>query len=126
MIEYAVLSSIQSKGLAIGAGIGKSMDIRPLRDPPGFESAAMDKPVLYRPQKFNFKAVDGIIVLIKPDKRNDEESAKKTTKKTTRKNVKEEKKKEKKKLLTFPQGRQQGDLGGVRKCSKKAVKRQSC
>jgi hypothetical protein len=33
MIEYAVLSSIQSKGLAIDAGIGKSMDIRPLRDP---------------------------------------------------------------------------------------------
>jgi hypothetical protein len=53
----------------------------------------MDKPVLYRPQKFNSKAVDGIIVLIKL---NDEESAKKT-----RKNV-EEKKKEKKKLLMFP------------------------
>jgi hypothetical protein len=77
MMEYAILSSIQLKGLPIGAGIGASMELRPLEDPSDFEKAIADKPVLYRPRKFNFKAIDGVIILIKPDKLNDEEDAKK-------------------------------------------------
>jgi hypothetical protein len=81
MIEHAVLSSIRSKGLAIGEGIQKSMDLRPLTVPPEFEKAVTDEPVLYRPRTFNFKAIDGIIVLIKPNKLNDKEDAKEEKKK---------------------------------------------
>jgi hypothetical protein len=69
MMEYAVLSSIQSKGLNIGEAIGTSMELRTLEGPPEFEKAPEDKPVLYRPRKFNFKAIDGVIILIKSGKR---------------------------------------------------------
>jgi len=68
MIENAVLSSIRSIGLAINAEIAKPMALRTLTDPPIFEMDVWDKPVLYRPKPFNFKAIDGMIVLIEPDK----------------------------------------------------------
>src|SRR5206468_7087076 len=74
----------------IGAGIGKSMELRLLKDPPNFEKGVTDKPVLYRPESFDFKAMDGIIVLIKTGELNDEKNATKT------------KKNAKKKLLMFP------------------------
>jgi len=84
MMEYAILSSIQSKGLPIGAGIGTSMELRPLELRSDFEKAITDTPVLYRPRKFNFKAIDGVIILIKLN----DEGKKKNNKK--------------KKLLMFP------------------------
>lgn len=89
MVEHAVLSSIHSNGLPIGAELGTSMELRLLKDPTDFGKGATDKPVLYRPESFNFKAMDGIIVLIKPDKLNDEKNTKKM-------------KKNAKKLLMFP------------------------
>jgi hypothetical protein len=91
MIEYAILSSIRSKGLNIGAGIGSAMELRPLETPPEVDNAITGKPVLYRPRKVNFKTIDGIIILIKPNKLNDEEDTE---------NGKEKRKK--KKMLMFP------------------------
>jgi hypothetical protein len=88
MIEHAVLSSIHSNGLPIGAGLGTSMELRLFKNPPDFEKVVTDKPVLYRPESFNFKAIDGMIVLIKLDEVNDEKKTKKTN--------------SKKKLLMFP------------------------
>jgi len=38
------------------------MELRPLQKIQKFDTAVREKPVLYRPQKFNFKAIDGIIV----------------------------------------------------------------
>jgi hypothetical protein len=77
MIEHAVLSSIHSNGLPIGAGIGKSMELRLLKARPDFETSVTDQPVLYWPESFNYKAIDGIIVLIKTGELNDEKNAKK-------------------------------------------------
>ena len=62
MIEQAVLSSIGSTGLAINAQIGESMDVRPLMKEPNFATNVTEKPVLYRPIEFNYKAIDGMIV----------------------------------------------------------------
>jgi hypothetical protein len=70
MVEHAVLSSIRSNGLAINAGIGDAMDVRLLRGMSDIRTDITDKPILYRPQKFNFKAIDGIVVLIKSDGEN--------------------------------------------------------
>ena len=70
MIEHAVLSSIRSNGLAIDAEIGTPMELRLLGEPPNFATDVTDKPVLYRPNKFNYKAIDGIIVLIKLETQN--------------------------------------------------------
>jgi hypothetical protein len=93
MIEHAVLSSIHSNGLPISAELRTPMELRLLKDPPDFEKGVTDKSVLYRPESFNFKAIDGIIVLIKPDELNDGKKTEKTEK--TKKNAK-------KKLLIFP------------------------
>lgn len=67
MMEHAILSSIQSKGLKIGANLGTSMELRLLEGSPDFGNAITDKPVLYRPRKFNFRAIDGVIILVKSD-----------------------------------------------------------
>ena len=72
MIEHAVLSSIRSNGLAVSAGIKKAMEVRLLTNVYDIKTDIMGTPVLYRPKKFNFKAIDGMIVLI-----NDGEGAKK-------------------------------------------------
>ena len=67
MIEEAVLSSIALQGLDIGAKINKPMEVVPFIDPkPEFQTNTLGEPVLYRPQKFNFECIDGIIVLINP------------------------------------------------------------
>jgi hypothetical protein len=66
MIEHAVLSSIRSKGLAIGAGIGKSMEVKLLTKPYEIDTFIRGRPVLYWPRKLKFKTIDGIIVLISP------------------------------------------------------------
>src|SRR5947209_6256374 len=70
MIEHAVLSSIRSNGLAISAEIGKAMEVRLLKGLSDIKTDITGTAVLYRPQKFNFKAIDGMIVLIKPDEKN--------------------------------------------------------
>ena len=67
MIVYAVLSSIELNGLAIGATIQKPMDIIIFRGAtPNFRKDITNRPVLYRPHKFkfNFKGIDGVIVRI--------------------------------------------------------------
>jgi hypothetical protein len=66
LIEHAVLSSIKSKGLAIGEDIGKSMELRLITEPSDTKTDITDNSVLYRPEKSNFKAIDGMIVLIEP------------------------------------------------------------
>jgi hypothetical protein len=65
MIEHAVLSSLQLNGLSISENLRTSMKLRVLRDPFSFNDDFTKKPVLYRPKKCNFKAIDGIILLIK-------------------------------------------------------------
>ena len=118
MIEHAILSSIRSNGLAIGAGIMKPMKVKLLTEPSDIETDIRNQPVLYWPRKFNFKATDGIIVLIDPEELSDEKdakmSAKKSTKKSGKKSAKrivkktqqetstEDAKVEKNKLLMFP------------------------
>ena len=86
MIEHAVLSSIRSKGLAIDAGIGKSMKVELLREPYDIWPDT-DQPVLYWLRKFDFETIDGIIVL-----------RKKTQQETRAKNAKVKRDK----LLMFP------------------------
>jgi hypothetical protein len=68
MIEYAVLASIRSNGLAIDAEIGQPMCLERLEKPPEFKVSVTDQPTLYVPIKFNFPAIDGMIVLIKREK----------------------------------------------------------
>jgi hypothetical protein len=68
LIEYAVLSSIKSNGLSLSAGLKKSMEVKLFTDMSDIDMDIMDRPVLYRPKKFNFEAIDGLIVLIKDSK----------------------------------------------------------
>jgi hypothetical protein len=70
MVEHAVLSSIRSNGLTIDAEIGKAMDVKLLRGLSDIKTDITGTAVLYRPQKFNFKAIDGMIVLVKPGEKN--------------------------------------------------------
>ena len=56
--------------LTIYAEIGKAMEVRLLRGLSDIKTDITGKAVLYRPQKFNFTAIDGMIVLIKPDEKN--------------------------------------------------------
>jgi hypothetical protein len=70
MIEYAVLSSIRSNDLAISAETGKAMKVRLLEDLSDIETNITSTAVLYRPKKFRFKAIDGMIILIKPGEKN--------------------------------------------------------
>jgi hypothetical protein len=69
MIEHAVLSSIRSNGLAISAEVGKAMEVRLFRSLSDINTNIIGTAVLYRPV-FNFKAIDGMIVLIKPGEKN--------------------------------------------------------
>jgi hypothetical protein len=63
MIEKAVLSSIRSNGLAIGAGIHNSMEVVMFRTKfPPFKGGPTDRPVLYCPEQFNFPTIDGIVI----------------------------------------------------------------
>jgi len=73
VIKYAVLFSIRLNGLAIGMGIGKSVEVRLLTVPANFLTDVTDKPMLYRLKTFDFKTVDGIIVWVTPSKANDAE-----------------------------------------------------
>ena len=68
LIEHAVLSSIRSRRLSIGKGIAKRTELKRLEDPPKFDMVVTKNPVLYRPDSFNYPAVDGIIFWIKPEK----------------------------------------------------------
>jgi hypothetical protein len=79
MIEYAVLLSIRSNGLAISTGIKKAMEVRLLTDLSDINTDITGTAVLYRPQKFkfNFKVIDGIIILIKPNEKNEKNKKKK-------------------------------------------------
>jgi hypothetical protein len=74
IIEHAVLSSIRRDGLAIGKGIGGGMALKTLKDC-SVKTDVTDKPVLYRPQACNYAAIDGMIILIK-SKKNEEEKSK--------------------------------------------------
>jgi hypothetical protein len=75
MMEHAILSSIRSNGLAINAGIMRPMKVRLLAQPYDIKTTIEDEPVLYWPRKFNFAAIDGIIVLINPKELDDEKNA---------------------------------------------------
>ena len=77
MIEQAILTAINSKGLPFVTGIRGSMDVRTLTDSSSIKTDMIGKPVLYRPEKHNFEAIDGMIILIKPSE------TKKNTKKKT-------------------------------------------
>jgi len=71
MIKQAVLAYIRMNGLSIGSGVAKCMTVRPLDDDePKFDTTVTDMPVLYHPEALNFKAKDGIIILIKPEENN--------------------------------------------------------
>ena len=100
MIEHAVLSSIRSKGLAIDAGIRRSMKVRLLTEPSDIETDITNQPVLYWPKRFNFETIDGIIVLINPEELNDEKNAKRSVKEKTQKG--KNAKAGKDRLLMFP------------------------
>jgi hypothetical protein len=115
MIESAVLSSVRSHGLAIGAKIKRSMKMRLFEDLFNIATDIIGEPVLYCPKKFNHPAIDGIIVLTEPNKLMEEKYPKKykwETKKNAEdekdKDYKEEKKEDKKgksqrqKLRIFP------------------------
>lgn len=94
MIEHAVLSSIGSNGLAIGEGIQTPMDIITFKTAiPDFKTNITDRPVLFRPAKFNFKGIDGVIVRIETRPKS------KGKGKGTRKRDAEE---EKRKLFMYP------------------------
>jgi hypothetical protein len=71
VVEQAMLSSIALKGLDIGMKINTPMEVVSFVGPkPQFRTDTPGKPTLYRPQKFNFECIDGIIVLIqKPMKK---------------------------------------------------------
>lgn len=111
IIEKAVLSSIASHGLAIGAEIREPMEIRLFADLFNIAADITGEPVLYCPEKFNHEAIDGIIVFIEPDRLKKNKHLKKYVTKT--KNVKEDNKeeneedkkkdkKQKQKLFIFP------------------------
>ena len=85
MIEHTILSSIRSNGLAIDAGIMRPMKVRLLTEPSDIDTRIRDEPVLYWPTKFNFEAIDGIIILINPEEPNDEKNAKKIAQKIAKK-----------------------------------------
>ena len=97
IIEHAVLSSIGLNGLAIGAKIQKPMDmIICTGATPNFRKDITDKPVLYRPNKSNFKGIDGVIVRIERPKSKGKGKGKG---KGTQKRDAEE---EKRKLFMYP------------------------
>ena len=116
MIEKAVLSSIGSRGLAIGAEIREPMEIRLFADLLDIATDFTSEPVLYLPQKFSHEAIDGIIVFIEPDglkkkKKHPKKYVEKTrnAKEDKEEDDKEEKKedgkkdkKQKQKLFIFP------------------------
>lgn len=73
IVEQAILSSIALKGLDIGANINKPMQVISFVGPkPLFRKDILGKPILYRPQKFNFECIDGIIVLIQKPNQPDQ------------------------------------------------------
>ena len=90
MIESAVLSSIRSHGLAIGAKIKRPMKVRLFADLFNIATDITGEPVLYCPKKFNHPAIDGIIVLIEPNKPIKEKHPKKY-KWNTKKNAEDNK-----------------------------------
>jgi hypothetical protein len=99
MIKQAVLESIRSKGLTIASEIGTCMTVKPIRNLSGPLDYGVDirhMPVLYRPEGFNFKTIDGIIILVKPEEKNVK------GKKENAKGKKEENAEPKPKLLMFP------------------------
>jgi hypothetical protein len=97
MIESALLSSIRSHGLAIGAGIRQPMKVRLFANSFDIDMDIIGEPVLYCPKKFNEEAIDGIIVFIKPNKPMKKKQPKKyveKTKKNAKKNAKKDDKEE--------------------------------
>jgi hypothetical protein len=71
MMEQAILSSIQSNGLAVGGLIKKPMTLVMFDGKfPKFKTGITNTPMLYCPRQFNFRGIDGIIVLIsKPEEK---------------------------------------------------------
>jgi len=88
-LSHTVLSSIRLNGLAIGENMKKGVELRVLTDPSDLKTDVKNKPVLYHPEKFNFKAIDGIILSIQSDEQRVDGSA-------TNTNMKKEK------LLVLP------------------------
>src|SRR2546429_7236723 len=93
MIESAVLSSIRSHGLAIGADIQRPMRIILFRRSFNIAMDITGEPVLYLPAKFNHESIDGIIVFIesnKPKKKKHPKKYVRKAKKTAKEDDKEE------------------------------------
>ncbi|PUU79217.1 hypothetical protein B9Z19DRAFT_1125584 [Tuber borchii] len=59
-IEENILSTIALRGLEIGRNISQSMDMQMFQRFPTF--SITERPILYCPMQFNFRAIDGIIV----------------------------------------------------------------
>jgi len=79
MIEQAVLLSIKSNGLAIGADISKPMKLVVFTGViPRFHLDITGKPVLYCPDKFNFPGIDAHVEPQRSQKRNQKQPAKRT------------------------------------------------
>jgi hypothetical protein len=65
-MESAVLFYLQLKGIPCHTYLGNSMKVINFDTSiPNFEKNIIGKPVLYRPTKYNFETLDGIIVFIK-------------------------------------------------------------
>jgi hypothetical protein len=65
MIEYAVLIHwVEQPSYWQGNWAAHEAE-----EPPNFDMDIKNKPVLYRPSKFHFKALDGIMVLIMPEEK---------------------------------------------------------
>jgi len=72
VMEHIILSAILSKGLRIGDGMAQRMELRLLEPSPEFDKTVTNGPVLYRPRRANYRAIDGIIYWAKDDKENQE------------------------------------------------------
>ncbi|KIX10030.1 uncharacterized protein Z518_01111 [Rhinocladiella mackenziei CBS 650.93] len=72
MVKYAVLESIQSKGLKICDGSDRGMGLRFFKDPFDIEFDMLNTPVLYRSRHIDYKTIDGIIISVKTEERHAE------------------------------------------------------
>jgi hypothetical protein len=62
VIEQAVLASIALRGLDIASRLSEPMGLNVFQEPIPNLTPKTDGPVLYIPQIFNYKAIDGVIV----------------------------------------------------------------
>ncbi|KIX06463.1 uncharacterized protein Z518_04439 [Rhinocladiella mackenziei CBS 650.93] len=69
MVEYAILESIQSKGLKVCDGSDRGMGLRFFRNEYYIRFDMLNTPVLYRPERTDYKTIDGMIISVKTKRR---------------------------------------------------------